>query len=235
MIQQILFVFLAAVAIYFFTKKVMSIRRNILLGKDEKLNDNPNLRWKNMMLFALGQKKMFKNSLVAVLHFFVYAGFIIINIEILEIFLDGILGTHRLFLPILGTRLYSILISCFEILAVLVIVGCAVFLTRRNITKVNRFTKPELKGFPFRDANIILITEIVLMTLFLTMNACDFIFSLDYKLDNYQHFDGGVVSFYVASFVLLPFKFNNETLEVIDRTCWWFHIAGIFAFLNYLP
>ena len=173
MIQQILFVILSAVAVYFFTRKVMSIRRNILLGKDEKLNDNPNLRWKNMMLFALGQKKMFKNPLVAVLHFFVYAGFIIINIEILEIFLDGILGTHRLFLPIIGTSLYSFLISTFEFFAVSVIVGCAIFLIRRNFIKVNRFTKPELNGFPFRDANYILITEIILMLLFLKMNAVD--------------------------------------------------------------
>ena len=245
MIQQILFVLLAAVAIYFFTKKVMSIRRNILLGKDEKLNDNPNLRWKNMMLFALGQKKMFKNPLVAVLHIFLYVGFIIINIEVLEIFLDGILGTHRLFLPIIGSTLYSILISCFEILAVLVIVGCIVFLIRRNITKVKRFTKPELKGFPSRDANYILITEIVLMSLFLTMNTCDVLISWRnfFLLHSHTHyslaelnvlFGGGIISTSLSDIIFSP-AISTHALEIIERTCWWLHIAGIFAFLNYLP
>ncbi|MFM2226435.1 MAG: hypothetical protein RJA07_2637 [Bacteroidota bacterium] len=228
MIQQILFVLLSAVSIYFFTKKVMSIRRNILLGKDEKLNDNPNLRWRNMFIFALGQKKMFKNPLVAVLHLFVYIGFVIINIEILEIFLDGILGTHRLFAPILGFSIYSILISCFEVLAVLVIIGCVVFLIRRNITKVNRFTKPELKGFPFRDANYILITEIILMSLFLTMNAVDC--SLDNVDERFTFV--GIISAFLNSFFIHS---SQLTLETISRTCWWLHIAGIFAFLNYLP
>ncbi len=238
MIQQILFVLLAGVAIYFFTKKVMSIRRNILLGKDEPLNDQPKLRWRNMFIFALGQKKMFNNPLVAVLHLFVYVGFVIINIEILEIFLDGILGTHRLFAPILGFTLYSILISCFEILAVLVIIGCVIFLIRRNITKVNRFTKPELKGFPFRDANYILITEIVLMTLFLIMNICD---SSNFTNDTiYEHFHSSHKIFFgiFSSPISILFKLdstNNITLEIIERTCWWLHIAGIFAFLNYLP
>ena len=231
MIQQILFVILSAVAVYFFTRKVMSIRRNILLGKDEKLNDNPNLRWKNMMLFALGQKKMFKNPLVAVLHFFVYAGFIIINIEILEIFLDGILGTHRLFLPIIGTSLYSFLISTFEFFAVSVIVGCAIFLIRRNFIKVNRFTKPELNGFPFRDANYILITEIILMLLFLKMNAVDQV--LQSRGVEHYH-ETGAFLFSSKAYGLLD-GFSTGFLIAVERICWWLHIAGIFAFLNYLP
>ncbi|MEY4875475.1 MAG: hypothetical protein RL708_624 [Bacteroidota bacterium] len=231
MIQQILFVLLSAVSIYFFTKKVMSIRRNILLGKDEQLNDQPKLRWRNMMIFALGQKKMFKNPLVAVLHLFVYVGFVIINIEILEIFLDGILGTHRLFLPIIGSNFYSILISCFEMLAVLVIVGCIVFLIRRNITKVNRFTKPELKGFPFRDANYILITEIVLMTLFLTMDTCDS-WILHNNDSTPSEFFSGIISTHLYKF--LP-THSESVYDAFSSTCWWLHIAGIFAFLNYLP
>ena len=228
MIQQILFVLLAAVAIYFFTRKVMSIRRNILLGKDEQLNDQPKLRWRNMFIFALGQKKMFNNPLVAVLHLFVYVGFVIINIEILEIFLDGILGTHRLFAPFLGL-FYSQLIFFFELLAVAVIIGCAIFLVRRNFIKVNRFTKPELKGFPFRDANIILITEIVLMSLFLTMNAADSL--LNERESKYTFFTA--ISGFLGNSLLE--NYSNQTLEFIERTCWWLHIAGIFAFLNYLP
>jgi heterodisulfide reductase subunit C len=231
MIQQILFALLAAVSIYFFTKKVMSIRRYILLGKDEILNDNPKLRWKNMLLFAVGQKKMFKNPLVAVLHLFVYIGFVVINVEMLEIVLDGILGTHRLFLPFLGTTLYSLMISSFEILAVLVIVGCVIFLIRRNITKVKRFTKPELKGFPFSDANYILITEIILMLLFLKMNAIDQVLQ-GRGIEHYR----ATGSFLFSSQANIFLKsYSTETLEIVERTCWWLHIAGIFAFLNYLP
>jgi formate hydrogenlyase subunit 6/NADH:ubiquinone oxidoreductase subunit I len=233
MIQQILFVLLSAVSIYFFTKKVMSIRRNILLGKDEQLNDQPKLRWRNMMIFALGQKKMFKNPLVAVLHLFVYVGFVIINIEILEIFLDGILGTHRLFEEM---PFYKELISSFEFLAILVIVGCVVFLVRRNFIKVNRFTKPELKGFPFRDANYILITEIVLMLLFLIMNSTDII-------RHQAMFTNGNCELIIKTYGFFSTKiyfaffenFSYQTLKTISRTCWWLHIAGIFAFLNYLP
>jgi heterodisulfide reductase subunit C len=231
MIQQILFVLLSAVAVYFFTKKVMSIRRNILLGKDEKLNDNPKLRWKNMLLFAVGQKKMFKNPLVAVLHLFVYVGFVVINIEMLEIFLDGVLGTHRLFLPLLGTTLYSVLISSFEFLAVAVIIGCVIFLIRRNITKVNRFTKPELKGFPFKDANYILITEIILMLLFLKMNAIDQVLQ-GRGVEHYRATGSFLFSSHASGLLQ---GYSTEFLELTERTCWWLHIAGIFAFLNYLP
>src|SRR5262249_44736749 len=136
------------------------------------LSDNPGLRWKNVLLLAFGQKKMFRNPLVAVLHFFVYAGFIIINIEVLEIMLDGIFGTHRLFSPMLG-GFYTFLINSFEVLAVLVFAGCAVFLIRRNIIKLKRFISKDLDGWPRSDANYILITEIILMTLFLTLNASD--------------------------------------------------------------
>src|SRR6478736_4405916 len=171
-IQQILFVLLAAAATWLFSRKISAIRRNILLGKDENFSDRSIERWKNLLLLAFGQKKMFRNPLVAVLHFVIYAGFIIINIEVLEIVLDGLLGTHRLFLPTLGS-FYSFIINFFEILAVSVIVVCAVFLVRRNIIRLKRFISKDLDGWPRSDANYILITEIVLMTLFLTMNATD--------------------------------------------------------------
>ena len=165
--QQILFVLLSIIAIGLFSKKAKEIIRNIKLGRDETINDNPGQRWKNLLLLAFGQKKMFRNPLVAVLHFFVYAGFIIINIEVLEIVLDGIFGTHRLFAPLLG-GFYTFLINSFEVLAVLVLLGCLIFLIRRNIIKLKRFISKDLDGWPRSDANYILITEIVLMALFLT-------------------------------------------------------------------
>ena len=162
-----MFLFLI-VAIWLFTKKVKEISRNIRLGRDEDFSDNKVQRWKNVLLLAFGQKKMFRNPLVAILHFFVYAGFIIINIEVLEIVLDGIFGTHRLFAKPLG-GFYTFLINAFEILAVLVIVACVIFLIRRNIIKLRRFISKDLDGWPRSDANYILITEIILMLLFLTI------------------------------------------------------------------
>src|SRR6188474_711609 len=171
-VQQVLFVLVSIVAIWLFTKKVKEISRNIKLGRDEDFSDNKPERWKNLLLLAFGQKKMFKNPLAAILHFFVYAGFIIINIEVLEIMLDGIFGTHRLFAKPLG-GFYTFLINAFEILAVLVIVACAIFLIRRNIIRLRRFISKDLAGWPRSDANYILITEIILMLLFLTLNTSD--------------------------------------------------------------
>src|SRR5690606_616012 len=172
LVQQILFVLVSVFSIGLFTRKAKEIARNIKLGRDEDMVRDPSQRWKNVLLLAFGQKKMFRNPLVAILHFFVYAGFIIINIEVLEIILDGILGTHRLFAAPLG-GFYSFLINAFEVLALLVLLGCAIFLVRRNFLKIRRFISGDLDGWPRSDANYILITEIVLMTLFLTMNASD--------------------------------------------------------------
>ena len=168
-LQQAFFAALAGIAVWLFARNIGRIRRNILLGQDEDLTGNAPLRWKNMLLLAFGQKKMFRNPLVALMHFVIYAGFIIINIEVLEIVLDGILGTHRLFFPWLG-GFYSFLINFFEILAAGVLLVCVVFLARRNIIKLKRFISKDLDGWPRSDANYILITEIVLMTLFITMN-----------------------------------------------------------------
>src|SRR4051812_29124055 len=171
-IQQAAFVALAGFAIWLFTKNILQVRRNILLGVDEDLSDHPGTRWKNLLLLAFGQKKMFRNPLVAVMHFIIYAGFIIINIEVLEIFLDGIFGTHRLFLNLPG-GFYHFVINFFEWLAIGVIAVCVVFLIRRNILKLKRFIHHDLDGWPRSDANYILLSEIILMTLFLTMNASD--------------------------------------------------------------
>jgi ferredoxin len=229
-LQQILFVALAAVSVWLFARKAGQIRRNILLGKDEALNDQPAVRWRNLLLLALGQKKMFSNPLVAIMHFVIYAGFIIINLEVLEIVLDGILGKHRLFAAPLGS-LYNWLINAFEFLAVGVILVCIVFLSRRNIIKLKRFISKDLNGWPRSDANYILITEIVLMSLFLTMNATDLV--LQERGDSHYPATG---SFYFSGLISPIFSgLSDSTLIAIERTCWWLHIAGIFAFLNYLP
>src|ERR1700676_1920495 len=172
LVQQIAFILLSVTAIWIFSRNALRIRKNILLGKEEDYSDQPAKRWRNVLLLAFGQKKMFRNPLVAILHFFVYAGFIIINIEVLEIVLDGILGKHRLFAEPLG-GLYNFLINSFEILAFLVLLGCIIFLIRRNILKLKRFISHDLDGWPRSDANYILITEIILMALFLTLNGSD--------------------------------------------------------------
>jgi ferredoxin len=229
-IQQILFIVAAGFAIWLFAKKTGQIRRNILLGRDEAYNDRPAERWKNVLLLSFGQKKMFRNPLVAILHFVIYAGFIIINIEVLEIFLDGILGTHRLFS---GFPLYSFLINSFEFLAVGVIVVCVAFLVRRNIIKLRRFISRDLDGWPRTDANLILISEILLMSLFLTMNAADTLLQ-QRGYGTYALHGTGNFAFSQWLHPLLN-NVNDSTLVVIERVCWWLHILGIFAFLNYLP
>ncbi|MET6998163.1 (Fe-S)-binding protein [Chitinophaga defluvii] len=229
-VQELLFVIAFGAAVYLFSGKAAQIRRNILLGRDISLRDNPGQRWRNMLLLAFGQKKMFRNPLVAVLHFFVYAGFLIINIEILEIILDGILGTHRLFAPVLGS-LYGVLIGCFEILAVLVILGCAVFLIRRNLLKLRRFISKDLDGWPRSDANYILITEIVLMLLFLTMNTADQVL----QAHGTEHYIATGSFWVTGMFTPLLSGLSDSTLIALERGCWWLHILGVLAFLNYLP
>ncbi len=227
---QILFIALLGFAGWLFAKNILQIRRNILLGREEDLSDNKDLRWKNLLLLALGQKKMFKNPLVAMMHLVIYAGFIIINIEVLEIVLDGILGTHRLFFPFTG-GLYTFLINFFEILAVGVIVVCVIFLARRNVIKLKRFISKDLNGWPRSDANYILITEIILMSLFLTMNATD----RALQLQGAEHYhDTGS---FIFSGMLAPMfsGLSETTLIAMERSCWWLHIIGILAFLNYLP
>ncbi len=229
-VQQVLFAICLGAAIWFFSKKVKEIRRNILLGVDEDLTDNPTQRWKNMLLLAFGQQKMFRNPMVAILHLFVYVGFVIINIEVLEIVLDGLLGTHRLFLPSLGS-FYTFLINSFEILAFLVLASCVIFLIRRNIIHLKRFISKDLNGWPRSDANNILITEIVLMSLFLLMNSTDRALQLN-TADHYQETGNFVLSGLLAPALT---GLSNSTLVAIERSAWWLHILGILAFLNYLP
>ncbi|HVG43060.1 MAG TPA: hypothetical protein VM888_15715, partial [Chitinophagaceae bacterium] len=225
--QQILFILLLAAAIFVFAKKARFITRNINLGRDENLKDNPAQRWRNMLLMALGQKRMFDKPLVALLHFAVYAGFIIINIEILEIILDGIFGTHRLFASSLGS-FYTFVINFFEVLAFLVLASCIVFLLRRNTVKVKRLTMNELNGWPKSDANFILIFEIVLMSLFLLMNAAD----RALQVQGHEHYQNLGSSFWISGLIAPSFQnLSAGTLVAIERVAWWLHIAGIFVFL----
>ena len=230
LVSQILFITILVAAIWLFTKNSLQIKKNILLGLSEDLSDNTALRWKNLLLLAFGQKKMFRNPLVAVMHFVIYAGFIIINAEVLEIILDGILGTHRLFFPFIGS-LYTFLINFFEVLAVGVAIVCVVFLCRRNLLKLKRFISKDLDGWPRSDANYILIAEIILMSLFLTMNATDR--ALQLKGSEHYHVTGS----FIFSGLLTPIfsSLSATSLIAVERTCWWIHIIGILAFLNYLP
>ncbi len=229
-LPQVLFLVLCAAGTGLFAKKAAQIRRNIFLGKAEALNDQPALRWRNLFLLALGQKKMFKNPLVAVLHLVIYGGVIIINLEVLEIVLDGLLGSHRLFLPMLG-YFYSFLLNAFEFLAAGVILVCIIFLARRNLIKLKRFIHKDLNGWPKSDANYILVTEIILMSLFLTMNACD----LNLQSLGNEHYP--VSENFIISGLLAPIfsGITESSLVILERSCWWLHIIGIFAFLNYLP
>jgi heterodisulfide reductase subunit C len=231
-LSQILFLIAFAIAIYLFAKRISGIRRNILLGLPEDLNDQPEKRWKNLFLLALGQKKMFKNPLVAFLHFIIYAGFIIINIEVLEILIDGLFGTHRLFNSFIPS-VYAYLINIFELLAAGVILVCLIFLFRRHFMHLWRFKHPDLIGWPSKDAFFILVTEIILMGLFLSMNATDTIL----QSKAYGHYADQITGNFIISSLLHPLfiGFSNETLVIIERSAWWLHILGIFAFLNYLP
>ncbi|MDR3716530.1 MAG: (Fe-S)-binding protein [Puia sp.] len=231
-VQQVLFILAAGIAVWLFSRKVREIRRNILLGRQEDYHDDPSRRWKNVVLLAFGQKKMFRNPLVALMHFVIYAGFIIINIEVLEILLDGIFGTHRLFAAALGA-FYVFLIDAFECLALGVLIVCILFLCRRNLLKLKRFISHDLDGWPRSDANYILLTEIVLMALFLTMNAADTLL----QSRGVGHYSAAVTGDFVVSRGLHPWLsgMSSASLEVLERICWWLHILGILAFLNYLP
>lgn len=229
LLPNLIFAILFFTGIAVFAKNVKKIIRNIRLGISENRSDQSPLRWKQMLRVALGQSKMVSRPIAGALHIVVYIGFIIINIELLEIIVDGFLGTHRVFAPYLGT-FYNVLIASFEILALLVIVAVFFFWTRRNIIKIKRFFNPEMKGWPKTDANLILYIEVVLMSLFLTMNASDFWLQTK-EVSNYSL----AGSFPVSQFITPLFDgFSVASVIAIERTTWWLHILGILLFLNYL-
>ena len=227
-IPQVLFSILLITGIGYFARNVKKLSRNIKLGKTADVSDNKPQRWKNMAKIALGQTKMVVRPIAGVLHVIVYVGFIIINIEVLEICIDGVFGTHRIFAP-LGL-VYDFLIGSFEVLALLVIVAVIIFWLRRNVIKIKRFLKPEMKGWPKTDGNIILYIELVLMLLFLTMNAADF----QLQALNAEHYTKAG-AFPVSQFITPIFEgMSIGVLTAIERSAWWLHITGILLFLNYL-
>ncbi|MDH7912585.1 (Fe-S)-binding protein [Winogradskyella sp. SYSU M77433] len=222
-IPNILFAIILIAGIGYFARNIKKLIRNIKLGKDVDVSDHKSERWKNMTRIALGQSKMVKRPIAGFLHIVVYVGFIIINIEVLEIIIDGIFGTHRIGLQVLPTSVYGFLIGAFEVLAVLVLVSVIVFWIRRNVIKLKRFLSSEMKGWPKSDGNIILYFEVVLMCLFLVMNATD---------TSFQSMASGNV---ISQFISPLFEgFSEGTLHAIERTAWWLHIVGILVFLNYL-
>ncbi|MEN8966290.1 MAG: (Fe-S)-binding protein [Polaribacter sp.] len=222
-LPNILFFIALLAGVGFFVMNIRKLTRNIKLGKNVNRTDNPSLRFKNMLKIALGQYKMVRRPISGILHVVVYVGFIIINIEVLEIVVDGLLGTHRVFQGFLGDAFYGFLIGTFEILAALVFVSVIVFWTRRNLANIKRFLSREMKGWPKMDGNLILYFEMVLMTLFLVMNATDPAFQ--------QAGVGNPISQFLAP---LFDGFSTETIHAVERTAWWIHILGILVFLNYL-
>ncbi len=231
-VPNLIFLIILAVGVAFFAKNVKRLLRNIRLGKDIDRSDNRPHRWRNMAKIALGQYKMVTRPISGVLHVIVYVGFIIINIEVLEIIIDGIFGTHRIF-GFLG-GFYDFLIGSFEILAFLVFAAVIIFWARRNIIRIKRFLSPEMKGWPKMDGNLILYFEMVLMTLFLVMNATDYQLQLN-GTAHYASADGIVGSFPISQYLLPLFDgLSNDTLILIERAAWWIHIVGILVFLNYL-
>ncbi len=229
MISSIIFIALLLAASLLFAKNVKTIIRNIKLGKELDRSDRKKERFMLTAKVALGQSKMVVRPVSGLLHILVYVGFVIINIEVMEIVLDGILGEHRLF-SFLGS-FYYFLIASFEILALLVLVACVIFLIRRNIIRIKRFSGVEMTAWPKSDANYILITEVLLMSAFLFMNAADL------ALQNLGSEHYVMVGTFPVSGILVSFveSMSEGSLIMLERSLWWFHIVGIFAFLNYLP
>jgi len=222
-LPNIFFAIALFVGIGFFVMNILKLIRNIKLGKDIDRSDRKIERWKNMARIALGQSKMVSRPFAGFLHIIVYIGFVVINIEVLEIVIDGLFGTHRVFQPLLGNTIYGFLIGTFEILAFLVLVAVILFWLRRNIIQLKRFMSKEMKGWPKNDGNLILYFEIVLMSLFIVMNATDHTFQ--------EANIGNPISQFVGPWFS---GYSLETLATIEHTAWWVHIIGILIFLNYL-
>ncbi len=231
MLQSLLFILVAGSAGWFAFKGFSRVRRNILLGKATPTSGDRAARWRNTTLVALGQQKMFKKWIPAVLHLFLYVAFVVTQIELLEILIDGIFGTHRFFAPYLG-GLYTVIISTIEVLSVLAFIGTIAFLVRRNVLSIRRFQQPELKGFPTRDANIILIAEIVLIIGIACMNGGDKALQLR-GLEHYHPTGVFAVSSWLGP--ALFGSLDTATLVGVERFGWWLHLLMVLGFLCYLP
>lgn len=247
MLSSIIFIIFFGVAVFWFSRNAIKVKRNINLGKPKEVKDRISERWRTMFMVAIGQQKMMVRPTAAILHLFVYVGFVIINIEVVEIIIDGIFGTHRV-LSFLG-GFYYFLISSFEVLALLVLIGVVVFFIRRNVIRLKRFTSDDLNGWARSDANYILLIEVLLMSAFLIMNAADgaimTLSAIDHVDNHYFEaakniFPEGItlaqgLDFPISKYLAGMLPDDIFTLQLIERSCWWFHIIGIFAFLNYLP
>lgn len=228
MIQQVAFLIVLLVAGFIIRRRILFIRSNIRLGKTNSPADRPAERWKNVLLVAFGQQKMFKRPLPALLHFFIYAGFLIINLEVLEFIIDGLAGTHRIFSPLLGP-VYPVLMNFFEFLAVAVMLACLLFLVRRFIMRIPRFWSAEMTSWPRLDAALILITEIILMWAILFMNASDQLLQ-----GKHEHYTATGNLFFSSFLMPLLSGLDVSLLVIIERFCWWFHIIGILGFAVYI-
>ena len=229
LLPNVLFSFILIIAFYFFISNINKLYKNISLGKSTNRSDDKKIRTLNMIRVAFGQSKMRAKPVSGILHLIVYVGFVIINIELLEIVLDGILGTHRIFAEYLG-ELYNYLIASFEILALLVLISVVFFWIRRNILKIERFWKPEMKSWPKKDADLILYFEFVIMILFLLMNSTD-------SLLQNNNYEGYIkAGFFPISDFLKPLFISLEisSIFILERLFWWMHIIFILTFLNYL-
>ena len=228
MLEQIAFIIVLLIAGYFLFKRITFIRGNIKLGKEKDITGDRDIRLRNLLLVAFGQKKMFKRPVPAILHFFLYVGFLVINLEVLEFVIDGVTGSHRIFSPYLGS-FYNVLLNIFEVLAVAVLLSCVIFLVRRNVLRLRRFHMYEMTKWPRLDANIILLTEIVLMLAILTMNSTDQIL----QSSNSSYPETGRLFF---SSLLVPLfdGLSTPTLVMIERIAWWAHIIGILGFAVYI-
>jgi heterodisulfide reductase subunit C len=229
--QQLIFILLATTAFGFAYKQFMRLRRNVLLGKEENIEGNSAERWKNVVLIAFGQKKMFSQWIPAVFHLFIYVAFIFTQIELIEILIDGVFGIHRFFADKIGI-LYPLIINTIEILSMLALVATFIFLYRRNIMNIARFKKPELEGWPSRDANLILLFEIVLVAAIFTMNGTDYLLQ---GIDPTHYPNTGHLLLSSKIGPMLFGGFNESTLHILERVGWWLHIIMVFVFLNYLP
>ena len=229
MVPNIIFVLVLFTTGFLFYRKVKTISAEINMGKPLDIKDNKGIRWKLMAKVAIGQSKMVSRPVAAIMHLFVYVGFIIVNIEMLEILIDGVFGSHRVFSFTGG--IYPVLISSFEVFGLMVMFGCLIFLLRRNVVRIRRFWNKEMKIWPRSDANIILITELFLMSAILIMNATDGL--LQTRNDPHYHEVG---SFIISGIIQPLFAgLSDSNLVFIERFCWWFHIVGVFVFLNYIP
>ncbi|MDQ1804289.1 (Fe-S)-binding protein [Chryseobacterium sp. CKR4-1] len=228
-IDNVIFLILLIAGFRLFAKSLMKIYRNIQLGKEINRSDKKSERWETMARVAMGQSKMVKRPVAGILHLFVYVGFIIINIELIEIIVDGIFGTHRFLASVFGHSFYSFFTATLEVLALLVIIGVVVFFIRRNFYGVKRLTMKELFGWPKHDANWILIIEFALMIAFLKMNTADWVLQQRGLLPEHG-------SFPVSSTLLGPIfsNFSDGFLFFTEKAAWWFHFVGILFFMNYL-